>query len=76
AERYGLRQLQSQQVLARIEALLIEHLHAVLPQGKLSTRAVAQAHPVRGEWSVADLEQRLREFDPSICRRTQGMAIR
>jgi transposase len=80
-ERHSLRQQQSQQVLARIETLLIENLHAVLPQGKLGQalhylQTVAQADPVRGERRVADLEQRLRELHPTICRRPQGVAIR
>lgn len=33
-ERHDMRQQQSQPVMARIEALLIENLHAVLPQSR------------------------------------------
>jgi transposase len=46
AERYDLRQGESQPVLARIEALLIENLHAVLPQGKLGQAL----HYLHGQW--------------------------
>jgi hypothetical protein len=46
ADRYGLRQQESQPVIARIEALLVENLHAVLPQGKLGQAL----HYLHGQW--------------------------
>jgi transposase len=46
AARYGLRQQESLPVLTRIEALLIENLHAVLPQGKLGQAL----HYLHGQW--------------------------
>jgi transposase len=46
ADRYGLRQQESQPVIARIEALLVENLQAVLPQGKLGQAL----HYLHGQW--------------------------
>jgi hypothetical protein len=46
ADRHDLRQQHSRPVIARVEALLIENLHAVLPQGKLGQAL----HYLHGQW--------------------------
>jgi transposase len=44
--RYEVRQRESRPVLARLEALLLANVHAVLPQGKLGQAL----HYLQGQW--------------------------
>ena len=76
-----LRQDRSVQVLGEIEALLLQHLHSVLP-GSLLGKAlhchgitVVEAHTLRRRWQLPDRQQRLRRCEDAIrpfCRSASG----
>lgn len=80
-ERQVLRQHESVPVLAKIEALVQQHQHAVLPQsalGKALHYTAAQwpklARYVQdGSWPID--QQPVRERHPSVRDRSQGMAL-